>query len=1823
MNRSRWRSLLLTAALLSPAVAGASGASGAEAAARSAALPAAPSDSSLAATPDRHGLNKEQFYFLLPDRFANGDSGNDTGGITGTRMATGYDPTDSGFYHGGDLAGIIDKLSYIKKLGTTAIWMAPIFKNRPVQGTGSNASAGYHGYWITDFTQVDPHFGTNAQLKELIQKAHAMGMKVFFDVITNHTADVVDYAEKTYDYRSTGAYPTLDATGRPVDTTAVANANAADGTANYPKLTKNSFPYTPVFDSAADATVKSPAWLNDVTLYHNRGNTTFAGENATEGDFSGLDDLDTQDPRVVSGMEKIYENWVKQDDVDGFRIDTVKNVNMAFWQQWAPALKKYAEEQGNKKFFMFGEVYDANTTVNSSYVTQGKLDAALGFPFQNAARLYASQGASAQVLSSLYADDYKYASAESDAYEQPTFLGNHDMGRIGSFLQSDNPGASDATLLKKDDLAQQLLFLTRGQPVVYYGDEQGFTGPGGDKSARQDMFASQTAEYNADAVIGGSTGSAARYSTTAPVYTTIAQLAALRAANPALANGAQIERYAASGPGVYAFSRIDAKQQVEYLVAVNNATTDQAVQVPTYSAGMGFTPIYGSGQSHAVTGADSKLSLTVPADSAVVYKADARLGATGAAPGLTLSAPADGSSGVVTVKADVTGGGFNRVVVAASVGTGAWKVLGSADHAPYAVTQDLGAVPPGTTVRYKAVVVDNSGRTADASGATLVGAAPVTPKPTAVSRGYAVVHYHRADGNYAGWNLYAWGDIADGEGTTWPDGHPFVGRDAFGAFAYVKLKQGASNVGFIIENNGTKDTAADRSVDISQTGEVWVNSGDGTTYTSNPGASDTVPAGTAIIHYHRADGNYTGWGLHDWTGAANPTDWTSPLQPSGTDAFGDVFTVPLASGATSLSYILHNGDTKDLPDDQSLVFGQNGREVWILNGTPGYLLPEASASSADLDLAKSKAQLVDGNTVAVPANWGFGANVPGGSSAELVYSPTGAIAIKDGDTTDPGYWLRLLPVSGGLTAAQLAAHPELKGYAAFTVDPRDRSRIKLALRSQLVMTEREADGALLAATGVQLPGALDALYGAAAAKAALGPVFGEDGAPTLSVWAPTAQQVSLELFDSATATTPTLVPMRRQDGSGVWSVRGAGNWTGKFYRYKVTVWAPSVQKVVTNEVTDPYSVALSTDSRLSEITDLRSASLAPQGWSADRSPKALTAAQQEIQELHVRDFSVADATVPADQRGSYLAFTDLNSAGMKHLAELAKHGLTTVHLLPSFDFSSAPEAKSEQTTPACDLASLPADSDQQQACIAKQASTDAYNWGYDPLHYNVPEGSYATDPNGTARTVQFRQMVQALHRIGLRVVMDVVYNHTAASGENAASVLDQIVPGYYQRLSADGAVTTDSCCADTAPEHAMMNKLVVDSTRLWATQYHVDGFRFDLMGLDPKSTMLDVKAGLAHTGRSEFLYGEGWNFGTVANDSRFVQATQANMAGTGIATFNDRLRDAVRGGGPFDTNPHLQGFASGLFTDPNGDSVNGTADQQKAALLHQMDQIEVGLTGNLAQYSFTDSVGKTVTGSEIDYNGAPAGYTAAPGEAITYVDAHDNLDLYDALAYKLPTGTSMADRTRMQALALATTALSQGPGFSVAGSDLLRSKSLDGNSFDGGDWFNAIQWQCANGNGFGHGLPVAASNSGFWSFAKPLLGDPSLVAGCSAQQQSSALYQQFLQIKASTPLFSLNTAAAVQQRLSYPLSGTAGEVPGVITLHLDGRGMPGWKSVTVVFNATPTAQTQTLTGLIGTSQQLHPVQAAGTDPVVKTASFDPATGAFTIPARTVAVYVQP
>ncbi|MFF4605366.1 pullulanase-type alpha-1,6-glucosidase [Streptomyces sp. NPDC001339] len=881
--------------------------------------------------------------------------------------------------------------------------------------------------------------------------------------------------------------------------------------------------------------------------------------------------------------------------------------------------------------------------------------------------------------------------------------------------------------------------------------------------------------------------------------------------------------------------------------------------------------------------------------------------------------------------------------------------------------------------------------------------------------------------------------------------------------------------------------------------------------------------------------------------------------------------------------------------------------------------PQRPAQAAPSGPGQALAQWIDRDTVV----W-KGAER---ADAQLEFGERGSAGAAAGR-------IRLTP--GTLTPAERAAFPHLAGYPAFTVDPRDRGLARTALRGRLLAVQRTAKGrhtvttgtatGTATTTGVQISGVLDDLYGARAQHVRLGPVF-DHGRPTLSVWAPTARTVALEL-DGRT------VPMTRDDSSGAWRVQGRRDWAGKPYRYLVTVWAPTVGKTVTNKVTDPYSTALTADSARSLVVDLDAPGLAPKGWADLRKPAAVPLRRARIQELHIRDFSVEDRT--SRHPGQYLAFTDRRSDGMRHLKSLAAAGTSYVHLLPAFDFATVPEKPADQQRPDCDLTAYAPDSGNQQECVTRTAARDAYNWGYDPLHYTVPEGSYASDPadpSGTARIVEFRRMVQGLNGAGLRTVMDVVYNHTAASGQDPHSVLDRIVPGYYQRLLDDGSVATSTCCSGTAPEHTMMGKLVVDSLVTWARQYKVDGFRFDLMGHHPKANILAVRKALdaltperdGVDGKAIVLYGEGWNFGEAADDARFVQATQKNMAGTGIATFSDRARDAVRGGGPFDADPRIQGFATGLSTDPNSSPGNGDSAAQRARLLHYQDLIKVGLTGNLADYTFTDTTGRRVKGSQVDYNGAPAGYAAAPGDALAYADAHDNETLYDALAYKLPQETSAADRARMQVLALATATLSQGPALSQAGTDLLRSKSLDRNSFNSGDWFNALHWNCAdgegkghsgdngngNGNGFGRGLPPVADNKDKWPYARPLLSDPALRPGCATIRDASAAYRDLLRIHATEPAFGLSTTAAVQAALSFPLSGE-NETPGVITMRL--------ADLVIVFNATPHQQRQTVPTLAGEPYGLHPLQAHGADRTTATAAYARATGTFTVPARTVAVF---
>ncbi|WP_375426708.1 pullulanase-type alpha-1,6-glucosidase [uncultured Friedmanniella sp.] len=859
--------------------------------------------------------------------------------------------------------------------------------------------------------------------------------------------------------------------------------------------------------------------------------------------------------------------------------------------------------------------------------------------------------------------------------------------------------------------------------------------------------------------------------------------------------------------------------------------------------------------------------------------------------------------------------------------------------------------------------------------------------------------------------------------------------------------------------------------------------------------------------------------------------------------------------------------------------------------------------------------------------WDLGAD-PRAATYALYAAPRGGLKVTaTGVTGGTAYPLTYVP--SGLPATLKATFPGQAGLGALRLKGVSRAKVRSLLRGQVAVVALDGDGAPVAGAGLQIPGVLDDVYAAASSKR-LG-LSWKRSRPTLALWAPTATSVSVHVYTSGRSSAPVdTVPLGRS-GSGVWSVRGPEWWRNRFYLYEVRVFVPETGRVETNLVTDPYSVGLSRNSVRSLMVDLNAKRLKPKGWSTLKKPRLAKPVDQAITELHLRDFSISDPTVPAADRGTYEAFTDSSSKAVGYLRGLAKAGMTTVHLLPLADMSTVNEDKSTWATPDCDLPALPPDSDQQQACVKPTLSQDGFNWGYDPLHYTTPEGSYSTKPNGSARTREFRDMVKAINGNGQRVVMDMVYNHTTDSGQTGRNDLDRIVPGYYHRLDASGKVTTSTCCANTATEHTMMGKLMIDSVLTWATEYKVDGFRFDLMGHQPKATMVELRHRLDQLtvrrdgvdGRAIYLYGEGWDFGEVAQNALFVQATQANMAGTGIGTFNDRIRDAVRGGSPFDTDPRIQGFGNGLYTDPNGDPANGTAQEQKARLLQSSDLIKVGLAGNLKDYAFTDRTGARVTGSQVDYNGQPAGYASQPQEVINYVDAHDNETLFDGLTYKLPVSTSMPDRIRMQTVALSTTAFSQGVSFWQTGSDALRSKSFEPNSYDSGDWFNVWDPSLTT-NGFGRGLPV--SSDAKWSFAQPLLANAALKPSPADLATAEAQSQTLLEIRKARPLLRLGSAKLIKQKLTFP-NGGPDQTPGVIVMRIDdtaGRNVdPSSTGMVVVFNAGDTATDQTVAGTAGRHYRLDRLQANGTDAIVKTAHHDTATGTFSVPARTVAVFDAP
>ncbi|MCW3172263.1 pullulanase-type alpha-1,6-glucosidase [Shewanella subflava] len=1004
----------------------------------------------------------------------------------------------------------------------------------------------------------------------------------------------------------------------------------------------------------------------------------------------------------------------------------------------------------------------------------------------------------------------------------------------------------------------------------------------------------------------------------------------------------------------------------------------------------------------------------------------------------------------------------------------------------------------------------------------------------------------------------------------------------------------------------------------------------------------------AVLYYNRikdkdnsnANPNYPGYKLHSWNNDTcdayappfDSTDWANGHSFDGIDPnYGAYWLINLKEGHSDCgNFIIHigtEGSGKALGDsdlvmnlksfeDDAAPEAQFNRVNFTIHGESDvYDYPILDVGFA---IDGASAHWLDQNTFV------WNESPDGVAKFVLHHSPTAGIE-ADNDGKISGGQVELTEAT--LNDAQKALVPHLAAWPAYEANF-SADEAKSMAKEQLVLVAYDSDNKPIAATHVQVAKVLDALYTKGdndADEAALGIIY--DNGISAKVWAPTAQSVNLKIYNSAKTLTKTEA-MSLDTATGIWSFTGDMGLDRQYYRYELTVYHPVSKKIETLETTDPYSLNVSSNGRFSQFVNLSDDDLKPQGWDGHTIPTIENPEDAVIYEGHVRDFSARDESTTAANRGKYLAFTEDGTAPVEHLRTLAENGVTHFHLLPVNDIATINENPAERiditdtlgalcnkidnSAAACKtqdksatIASILADnavgSFDSQDLVNAMRGYDSFNWGYDPHHFIAPEGSYASDADGVARIVELRAMNQALHELGLRVVLDVVYNHTSASGLWDNSVLDKVVPGYYHRYNEiSGKIESSTCCDNTATEHRMMDKFVTDSMVILAKEYGFDSFRFDVMGHMPKSSILAAREAVQAVDADNYFYGEGWNFGEVADNRLFEQAVQANMAGSEVGTFNDRIREAVRGGALF-------------------------ASEQKDDYLRDQDTLRLSMAGNLQNYVLKDFNGNSAKGSSFSWNSQPTAYALDPADSINYVSKHDNETLWDILQYSNNETLSLASRVRVQNIAATIPLMSQGIPFLQMGGDMLRSKSMDRNSYDSGDWFNWVDFT-KNTNNWNVGLPLKQDNAAKMAQIIKRSGNPNSAASMSEIEFASNVFNEFLSIRKASPLLRLTTEQDIIDRVGFHNIGKR-QTQGVIVMSVDdGNGLadidPMVDAMVVMVNGSASAQSHTVSTASGFS--LHPTLSNSIDTTVQGASFyqGEGEGTFNVPAYTTAVFVK-
>jgi pullulanase len=824
---------------------------------------------------------------------------------------------------------------------------------------------------------------------------------------------------------------------------------------------------------------------------------------------------------------------------------------------------------------------------------------------------------------------------------------------------------------------------------------------------------------------------------------------------------------------------------------------------------------------------------------------------------------------------------------------------------------------------------------------------------------------------------------------------------------------------------------------------------------------------TVKVHYVRSDSDYAGWNAYLWRNTLTNDkevsaggfnfQGTCTGCTNGLDSYGAFVSVPVDAtkdydniGVIIRSQPSWEGAEREPGGDRFIEISDGIGEIWLVQGETAVYTSQPS-----LVPRLKSARIDDFRKITVSV------------SSQIDLSGTG----------DEGFSL-----DGGLTVTSVK---HLSGSASRA------SLLELTVDRDLTLGTTYTLS--LGSTG--LHGGFDAVQTTvgkimnSAAFQALYTYTGDDLGSTYTVdqtrfvvWAPTASLVELATYPGASSPKVDGSSTAMSKGeSGTWTVTLPGDQIGLVYTYVVHVGG------AVNEAVDPYARAVTTNGVRGVVVDLTQTD--PAGWLSEVKPAfSGNPTDAIIYEMHIRDLSMDSSSgiLPA-HKGKYLALTDNNSTfgsrtttvnpktkkkttvvtqlktGVNAIKDL---GVTHVQLQPIFDFASG----GNETNP-------------------------IFNWGYDPLNYNAPEGSYSTEPsNPTNRIIELKQGVQSLHSNGLRVMMDVVYNHVASAGNFSEEL---IVPGYFFRTTAAGALTNGSGCGnDVASERPMVRKFIVDSVKYWASQYHLDGFRFDLMGLIDIRTMNEVRAALTAIDPTILVIGEGWNMGTLPDDQKAGQLNLDQLQG--ISVFNDQLRDGIKGSV---FNSGERGYATG---------VPGSA-----------EDVRSGVIGNVF---YT----KAPTSSKFT--------TVDPAQSVNYVEAHDNLTLWDKL--KASAGGRPEKLKSLDRFAVSMVFLSQGVPFMQAGQEFLRSKLGNSNSYRATDSINSIKWSTR-------------------------VVSPTL-----------SYYKGLIQLRMGHPVFRLATGAAVNQRLNF-LTSRANTRADVLAFSLDGSGgLDSWATTVVGLN--PNAKAFTL-----------------------------------------------